>query len=55
MLADYASANLICVKPGKTYRMKFTVNNIATGDVLPLSTSEFEFSVAAPADTSVVK
>ena len=55
MLADYNGANLLFVKPGKKYRMKFTVNNIASGDVFPLSTGEFEFSVDEPADKSLVK
>jgi len=32
--------------------MKFTVNNIASADEVPLSTGEFEFAVEEPADTS---
>jgi serine/threonine protein kinase len=48
MLADYDGANLVFVKPSKNYRMKFTVNNIASDDEVPLSTGEFEFAVEEP-------
>jgi hypothetical protein len=45
MLADYNGANLAFVKPGMSYRLKLTVNNVASTGAGPLSTSEFEFSV----------
>ena len=48
MLADYDGANLLFVKPGSNYRMKFTVNNIASDNEVPLSTGEFEFAVEEP-------
>jgi serine/threonine protein kinase len=46
MLADYNGANLVCVKPGMSYRLMFTVNNVASNaDNTLLSTSEFRFAV----------
>jgi serine/threonine protein kinase len=48
MIADYDGANLLFVKPRTNYRMKFTVNNIASDDEAPLSTGVFEFAVEEP-------
>ncbi len=53
MLADYNGANLVFVKPGMSYRLKFTVNNVASdhADTL-LSTSEFRFTVVESEEAS---
>ncbi len=46
MLADCNGANLAFVKPGMSYRLKLTVNNVASIATETLSTSEFRFSVS---------
>lgn len=53
MLADCNGANLVFVKPGTTYRLTFTVNNVASNDSdTLLSTSEFKFTVSETDDVS---
>ncbi len=50
MLAECNGANLVFVKPGMSYRLKFTVNNVASNDSdTLLSTSEFKFTVSEKA------
>jgi serine/threonine protein kinase len=53
MRADCNGANLVFVKPGMTYRLKFTVNNVASNDSATLlSTSKFKFTVSETDEVS---
>lgn len=54
ILADCKGANLAFVKPGMSYRLKFTVNNVASdADKSLLSTSEIRLAVVEPDEPKV--